>query len=294
MDAVVRFRAAVCLLGRFPALAGVDLDVASGEVLALVGANGAGKTTFMRLLLDFIRPTSGAVKVLGFDSVHDSVEVRRRTTYLPRELVIPSRITGEEAVRRFTFARHDLRADQVRAIAERIHLDLSRRVGDLSKGNKQKLGLVIALAPRADLLVLDEPTSGLDPLLQRVFGDLVMERAADGTAILLSSHVMSEVEQIATRVALLRDGRVAVVDDIAAIRERSRRRGRLRPRDPSDLAAVADAIRSLPGVSDVGLEADVVTFACTGDMDALLKQVASFGIAAFDVAHAELEDAFFA
>ena len=271
----------------------IDLEVAPGEVLALVGANGAGKTTFMRLLLDFIRPSAGSVSVLGFDSVRDSVEVRRRTTYLPGELVIPRQLTGEQAVRRFTFARDDLGTERIHDIADRIHLDLSRRVGDLSKGNKQKLGLVIALAPPAQLLVLDEPTSGLDPVLQRVFGELLAERAAEGAAVLLSSHVMSEVEQVARRVALLRDGAVAFVDDVEAIRGRSRRRGRLRPHDPAELAEIAKAISGVAGVSEVGTDHEIVTFACTGDMDALIKRIAAYSVASFDIAHADLEDAFF-
>jgi ABC-2 type transport system ATP-binding protein len=279
--------------GRARGIADVDLDVAPGEVLALVGANGAGKTTFMRLVLDFIRPTSGTVSVLGFHSVRDSVEVRRRTTYRPGELVIPHRLTGEEACRRYTFARDEPRLTRVGELAERFHLDLSRKVGDLSKGNKQKLGLLISLAPRADLLVLDEPTSGLDPLVQHVFAQIVSERIGEGAAVLLSSHVMSEVEQIASRVALLREGRVAVVDDIEAIRARARRRGRIRPQASADLPAIAAAIEGLPGITDVATDHDTVGFACSGDMDALVKQLAAFSIAALDVAHADLEDAFF-
>ncbi len=290
----IRARALTKSYGPVRGIANVDLDLAPGEILALVGANGAGKTTFMRLVLDFIRPSSGAVSVLGFDSVRDSVEVRRRTTYLPGELVIPRQLTAAQAYDRYTFARAEPRHGRLRELAERLGLDLSRRVGDLSKGNKQKLGLVIALAPKADLLVLDEPTSGLDPLVQRLFAEIVEERAAEGAAVLLSSHVMSEVEQIAGRVALLRDGQVAVIDDIAAIRRRARRRGRVRPRDPADLPVIAQALARVPGVAEVGTDHDVVTFACSGDMDALVKRVADFAVAAFDITHADLEDAFFA
>jgi ABC-2 type transport system ATP-binding protein len=280
--------------GTIRGVADVDLELAPGEILALVGANGAGKTTFMRLVLDFIRPTSGAVAVLGYDSVRDSVEVRRRTTYLPGELVLPRQLTGEQAYARYTFARAEPRHTRVRELAQRLNLDLSRRVGDLSKGNKQKLGLLIALAPDADLLVLDEPTSGLDPLVQRLFAEIVEERAAEGAAVLLSSHVMSEVEHIADRVALLRDGQLALVDDIEAIRARARRRGRVRPRDPADLPAVAHAIAQVAGVADVSSDHGVISFACSGDMDQLLKRIADFAVAAFDITHADLEDAFFA
>lgn len=271
----------------------VDLQVAAGEVMGLVGANGSGKTTFMRTLLDFIRPTRGSLSVFGLDSRRDSVAVRRRTSYLPGELVFPPRLRGQEALRRYTASRTTIRPDRVRELADRLDLDLSRRVGDLSKGNKQKLGLMLAFAPRVDLLVLDEPTSGLDPLLQREFAALVREAAADGVTVLLSSHVMSEVEQTADRVALLRKGHLAAVDTLTAIHARSRRRGRVRPLDPNDAEAVAAALRRTAQVSDIGHDDGAVTFACTGVMDAVLKTLATFGVATFDIAHTDLEDAFF-
>jgi ABC-2 type transport system ATP-binding protein len=271
----------------------VDLRVEPGEVLGLVGANGAGKTTFMRTLLDFIRPTSGTVTAFGHDSVRESVRVRQLTTYLPGELVIPPRLTGWEALQRFAFARPDLEHGRVHQLADRFGLDLSRRVGDLSKGNKQKVGLVLAFAPRPRLLVLDEPTSGLDPLLQREFAALVAEEVAAGATVLLSSHVMAEVEQIAHRVALLRDGRVHTVDDISAITSRARRRGRVIPRSPADVPGLASALGQVPGVSSVEVEDGVVRFACVGDMDAVVKALAAWPLQWLDVAHADLEDAFF-
>jgi ABC-2 type transport system ATP-binding protein len=270
----------------------VDLQIAYGEVVGLVGANGAGKTTLMRTILDFVRPTAGAVRVFGLDSVKESVQVRQRSAYLPGELVFPPRLRGEEVLRRYTTARTALEAARVRSLTERLDLDMSRRVQELSKGNKQKLGLVLVFAPYVDLLVLDEPTSGLDPLLQREFAALVAERSSAGTTVLLSSHVMAEVEQIASRVALLREGRVAAVDDLAAVRAQSRRRGRVRPVDPADVSAVADALVRASRVSDVAVDGDTVAFACAGEMDAVIKILAGFRIAALDVAHADLEDAF--
>jgi ABC-2 type transport system ATP-binding protein len=271
----------------------VDLEMSPGEVLGLVGANGAGKTTFMRTLLDFVRPSSGSVTVFGHDSVSASVEVRRMCTYLPGELVIPPRLTGHDALRRFTFARGALDDLRLRAIADRLDLDLSRRVGELSKGNKQKVGLVLAFGPPSHLIVLDEPTSGLDPLLQREFAALVAEAVAAGSTVLLSSHVMSEVEQIATRVALMREGRVVSVDAIASITARARRRGRVRPRDLGDTARIAAALDGTDRVSEVVVEDGSVRFACTGDMDDLVHVLSGFRVAALDLAHADLEDAFF-
>ncbi len=271
----------------------VDFAVERGQVMGLVGANGAGKTTLMRTLLDFIRPTTGSASVLGHDSRRASVAVRRRTTYLPGELVLPPRLTGRDAVHRFTLARADLEPARVMAVAERLELDLSRRVGDLSKGNRQKIGLVLAFAPAADLLVLDEPTSGLDPLLQREFAALVTEVVRDGATVLLSSHVMAEVEQIASHVALMRDGRVVTVDAIGAITAAARRRGRAVPRTATQLAALMAALDVTPGVADVHVDGTAVAFSCTGDMDAVIKSLAAFHLLSLDVTHADLEDAFF-
>lgn len=279
--------------GRTRGIVDLDLRVESGDVLGLVGANGAGKTTLMRTLLDFIRPSSGSICAFGHDSVLESVAVRRLTAYLPGELVVPPRLTGTQALERFTLAWPSLDGARISRLADRLDVDLSRRFADLSKGNKQKVGLVLAFAPRARLLVLDEPTSGLDPLVQRVFATLLSEAVADGATVVLSSHVMSEVEQVASRVALMREGRVAVVDDLAGITARARRRGKVRPRDARDQATLQSALAATPGVSDVVVDDDSIGFACAGDMDAVLKTLAGFAVRTLDVAHADLEDAFF-
>ena len=285
----------------------VDLTVARGEVLGLVGANGAGKTTLMRTMLDFIRPTAGSLRLFGLDSVADSVAVRRRVAYLPGELGFPARLTGHQTVARFGGARRDVTAARVAALATALDLDLDRRVGDLSKGNKQKLGLLLAFAPRAELLVLDEPTSGLDPLMQRQFAAMVREAVGDGAAVLLSSHVMSEVEQIAARVALMRDGRVVTVQSLAQVMAHGRRRGRARPRDPLATPVLVAALRATAGVSEVTVaaptpgsvepgsaeEEGMVTFACTGDPSPLVATLATVPLASLDLGHADLEDAFF-
>ena len=276
----------------------VDLVLAAGEVLGLVGANGAGKTTLMRTMLDFIRPTSGSLRILGMDSVADAVRIRRRVSYLPGELVFPARLTGRQAVARYLAARPEVKDTRVDKLATDLDLDLTRPVGDLSRGNKQKLGLLLAFAPRVELLVLDVPTSGLDPLLQRLFASMIRDATAEGASVLLSSHVMSEVEQIARRVALMREGRLVSVETMSEILARGRRRGRVRPSEPASGQELAADLRRTTGVDEVavldgGDHDGLVVFAATGDVNPLLATLSRHELASFDLAHADLEDAFF-
>lgn len=299
MSAAVEARELTTSYGRRRArgIVDVDLTVVAGQVMGLVGANGAGKTTLMRTMLDFIRPTSGSLMLLGMSSRADSLAIRRRTTYLPGELVLPPRLPGHGVVQRYLSARHGVSEKRVATLAGQLDLDLDRPVGDLSKGNRQKLGLLLAFAPDADLLVLDEPTSGLDPLLQRQFADLVAGATARGAAVLLSSHVMAEVEQVAESVALMREGRIVTVEPVASLLARSVRRGHARLTDPDDARELVDVLRTTPGVADVVLDgadtARVVSFALHGDVNALLRVLARHRLDTFDLTHADLEDAFF-
>lgn len=267
----------------------VSLEVRAGEVLGLLGPNGAGKTTLLRVLLDLIRPTSGHARILGMDSHRQSIGVRRRLSYLPGEVVLPARLTGREVVELYASARRGSRMiARVTDLAERLDVDLSRRVGDLSRGNRQKVGLVIALAPEVELLVLDEPTSGLDPLLQRAFRDLVRERVSAGGTVLLSSHVMDEVQHLADRVAMMRDGRVVDVDTVEALRMRQAREVRVALRHTDDALALASLLAQL----DPSVDGAEVTLRLSGSMDALVKAIARFEVDAIDTVEPDLEDAF--
>lgn len=289
----VRAKGLTVSYGNARGIEDVSLTIDRGAVTGLVGANGAGKSTFMRTLMGFIRSTSGSLDVLGLSAAHESVEIRRHCTYLPGEFVVPSRLTGHQVIDRFTFTRRDMRKVRVQELASTLDVDLTRRVGDLSKGNKQKLGLVLAFSPPADLIVLDEPTSGLDPVLQRVFADLVKEATDEGTTVLLSSHVMSEVQEIAAQVVLLREGRVAFDGKLAEVLARSRRRAVARPTDPDDAPVIAAALAGVTNVDDIRSVDGSVEFSCQGSVDQVLKLLASYDIAGLELAHADLEDAFF-
>jgi len=198
-----------------------DLQVREGEVFGFLGPNGAGKSTTIRLVLDLIRPSAGTVRVLGVDPATHP-RVRARIGHLPGELALNGRQDVAGLLRVFARLSGGVPQHRVHGLAERLGLDLTRQVRGLSKGNKQKVGLVQAFMHAPDLLVLDEPTSGLDPLVQREFLSMVREARTAGQTVFLSSHVLSEVEEVADRIALVRDGRLVLLSDVAALRARSR------------------------------------------------------------------------
>ncbi len=278
--------------GRVQALRGVDLSVSQGEIFGFLGPNGAGKTTTIRCLLDLIRPNGGSLQVLGLDPQKDPVGVRQRTGYLPGELRVDDAFTVETALRYFNSLRRG-KADwqYVRTLAQTIDLDLKMRVKNLSKGNKQKVGVVQALMHRPELLLLDEPTAGLDPLVQQEVLHLVSQAQRDGATIFFSSHILSEVQQIADRVGIIRQGVVVEVAETEALINRSLRRVYLRFRQPVEAGRLA----LIPGIT-VLASADGLnlTLQVEGEMDALIKALASFPVMDFDTERPTLEEVFLA
>ncbi|WP_332762407.1 ABC transporter ATP-binding protein [Pseudarthrobacter sp.] len=234
--------------GRREVLHGVDFAVEAGSVFGVIGPNGAGKTTTMRCLLDIIRPTSGEVRVLGKDPRAGGPELRRRIGYLPGELFLEGRVTGRTLLAHYQAISGPVAPGRIDGLAERLGLDLDRHTRKLSKGNKQKLGLVQAFMHDPELLVLDEPTSGLDPLVQQEFHAMVREAQHRGQTIFLSSHVLSEVQQTADTVAILRDGRIIAVESVSGLREGAVRRVRF----TANGITAHDAGALLGGVPGVG------------------------------------------
>jgi len=243
-------------------------------VFGVIGPNGAGKTTTMRCLLDIIRPTSGEVRVLGKDPREGGPELRRRVGYLPGELFLEGRVTGRKLLAHYQAISGPVAPGRIDALAERLGLDLDRHTRKLSKGNKQKLGLVQAFMHDPELLVLDEPTSGLDPLVQQEFHAMVREAQHKGQTIFLSSHVLSEVQQTADTVAILRDGRIIAVESVSGLREGAVRHLRLTANGITahDAGALLGAV---PGVGRVELleSGSTVTVTATleGDIGPLVR-----------------------
>jgi len=276
--------------GAVRALRGVDLEVKRGEVFGFLGPNGAGKTTTIRCLLDLIRPDGGTLRVLGFDPQVRPTEVRSRTGYLPGELRVEDNFTVEQVLRYFNDLR-DGTADWgfIRQIAGRLDLNLAPRVKNLSKGNKQKVGVVLALMHLPELLLLDEPTIGLDPLIQHEVLRLIVEARDAGATVFFSSHNLSEVQEIAERVGIIRQGVVVEVAETAALINRSMRRASVRFEQPVD----GQALAALPGVKILrGDDGRSMLLKVEGKMDGLIKALAAFPVIDFETERPSLEEIF--
>jgi len=272
----------------FRALAGVDLEVRRGEVFGFLGPNGAGKSTTIRVLLDLLRPTSGRIEVFGRTPAEAGASLRAAVGYLPGELLMSGQRSAGEELAYLGNLRGGRGTERIGELAERFGLDLDRPIRGLSKGNKQKVGIIQAFMHRPDLLVLDEPTSGLDPLLQREFLDLVAEARDDGATVFMSSHVLSEIETVAGRVAIIRAGRIVDVDEVRTLRRHAGQTVHLQFDAPVDVAAFAD----LPGVDDLMVDGAHVRCLLHGEPDALLKVAARHHVRHWSAQDRELEDLF--
>ncbi|MFF4650953.1 ABC transporter ATP-binding protein [Streptomyces sp. NPDC001380] len=290
MDKAIQLERLAKTYGRRRGLVDLTLDVGRGEVFGFLGPNGAGKSTTIRLLLDLIRPSGGRAVVLGLDPRRDAVELHRRTGYLAGDFTVDGRQTVRECLAFLAALRGGVPERRVTALAERLGLELAPRIRSLSKGNRQKLGLVQAFMHEPELLVLDEPTSGLDPLVQQVFLDLVREARAEGRTVFMSSHVMSEVQAVADRVAIIREGRLVTVDTVSSLRERAVRTVELHFDGP----APAGEFEGLPGVTDVVAEGSRLHCRIAGSPDALVKAAARHTVTGLLCEEPDLEELFFA
>lgn len=269
-------------------LFGLDLVIDRGRVFGFVGPNGAGKTTTIRLLMDLIRPDRGTATVLGLDSRRDSREIKRRVGYLPGELSQFPGVTAGYVVGLLAGLRGGVDRARIGALAERLDLDLGQRYQSLSHGNKQKVHLVQAFMHDPQMLILDEPTLGLDPLMQREFRALVAEAAAAGATVLLSSHVLAEVELICDRIGLVRDGHLLRVGSMEQLRTVRPHRVQALVRDPGDPVDLA----RVPGVSDAVVEGGLASCTVHGDVGPLVAFLSGWGVAELDSRELSLEEVF--
>ncbi|MCL2454111.1 MAG: ABC transporter ATP-binding protein [Micrococcales bacterium] len=277
--------------GTTKALDGLDLTVRAGEVAGFLGPNGSGKSTAIRVLLGLLRPTSGHVRVLGGDPWADAVALHRRLTYVPGDVSLWSNLTGGEAIDLMARLRGGLDLARKAELLERFELDPTKKARTYSKGNRQKVALVAAFASDVELLVLDEPTSGLDPLMEAVFTEYLREVKAQGRSVLLSSHIMSEVEKVCDTVTIIRQGRAVESGTLDDLRHLTR--SEVTAVVEGDLAAVA----ALPGVHDLVTTPDAagtrVAFSVDNDkMGPVLTAMGSLGVHAFTATPPSLEELF--
>jgi ABC-2 type transport system ATP-binding protein len=269
----------------------IDLEVNEGEAFGFLGPNGAGKTTTIRVLLDHIRPTSGRALVFGIETTVDPVAIHRRIGYLPGEFTLYDKLTGGQTIEYFANLRGGVDSVYQADLISRLDVDPSRKFKEYSKGNKQKIGLIVALQHRPDLLVLDEPTSGLDPLVQQTFYEVIREAKADGRTIFLSSHILSEVEKTCDRVAIIRDGRLAKVDRVEALRDLAHHQVELRfAGDDVPVGAFA----GLPGVSEVTTDGNLLRMRVSGSITPVVREAANYELLDFVSREPSLEETFLA
>jgi ABC-2 type transport system ATP-binding protein len=268
----------------------VDLLVNEGEVFGFLGPNGAGKTTTIRTLLDLIRPTSGRAFVFGIESTADPVAIHRRVGYIPGEFTLYDRLTGGQTIEYFGNLRGGVDPAYQRSLIERFDIDPDKRYKELSKGNKQKVGLVVALQHRPELLILDEPTSGLDPLVQQSFYQLVREARDEGRTVFLSSHILGEVERTADRVGIIREGRLVKVDSVEGLRDLAHHQVELRFAGAVPMAA----FEHLPGVSAVAADDHVLRMRVAGPITPVVRAAAQYELLDFVSREPTLEETFLA
>lgn len=276
--------------GPTPGIVDLDLEVRRGEIFGFLGPNGAGKTTTIRTLLDLVHPTSGRATVLGLDSRRDAVEVHRRIGYVPGDVALYEEMTGRELCRYLAHLRGVDAEPEVARLADRLDLDLDRRISSYSSGNRQKVAVVQAFMHRPELLVLDEPSSGLDPLVQQEFYRILTEVRDEGRTVFLSSHILPEVERVADRVGIVRDSRLVTVESVEGLKAKARRRLQLVFAEPVDPAEFT----GLPGVEEVTVSHDGrgLDLVVAGSVEAVIRSAARYRVENVRSHEGDLEDAF--
>ncbi len=286
---VIQTRKLTKSYGKARGIIEVDLSVKKGEVFGFLGPNGAGKSTTIRTLLDYIRPTSGSSLVNGMDPTKEGARVRRSVGYLPSDFGTYRSMTARDYLKTLLAMMRHTGPNRIEELSERMQLDLSRKIKDFSRGNRQKVGVISAFMHEPDLVILDEPTTGLDPLMQQEFYKIVLEEKEKGRTVFLSSHILAEVEYICDRVGIIKEGKLIVVERMSAFKSKTGKIMNVEFDRPVDLKTFS----SIPGVTNLKKgQGNVIVMIVASDIDAVIKEIAMHTVVDLTYDEVSLEDLF--
>ncbi|MGM0405528.1 MAG: ABC transporter ATP-binding protein [Thermoplasmatota archaeon] len=286
-EPVLKIRGLTKKYGNVVGIKDLDIDVYPGEIMGFLGPNGAGKTTTIRCCLGLLQKNAGDVKIFGMDSQEDSIDIRKRTGYLPGDFGMYDDLKVK-IILKYLLSQSDVSDDsKMRGLADRLELDLNRKYGDLSKGNKQKVGLVQAFMADQDLIIMDEPTSGLDPLMQQKCYELLREEKAKGKTIFMSSHILAEVEEVCDRVAIIRNARLQVVEEIESLKEKMGKKLEIEFENHVD-----PDLFVMEGVEDLEMDGRNATMIVTSNLDEVIKNISRQNVVNMSLETFSLEQLF--
>ncbi|MBO8156065.1 MAG: ABC transporter ATP-binding protein [Bacillaceae bacterium] len=273
--------------GKARGIEDVTFSVKEGEIFGFIGPNGAGKSTTIRTLLSLIYPTGGSATILGMDMIKDAPEIKKQVGYLPSEVFYYDNMKVIDLLNySASFYKKDC-SSRIKELAERLDLDLNKKIEDLSFGNKKKVGIVQGLLHSPKLIILDEPTSGLDPLMQQTFFDLLKEENEKGVTILFSSHILSEVQKLCDRVAIIKDGKIVKVEKISTLRENNYKKFHIETKTPAD-----QEMFNFEGIKDLEMEGNSIRFLFKGDLNPIMGRIAELDIGNVWIEEPDLEEIF--
>jgi ABC-2 type transport system ATP-binding protein len=273
--------------GKVQAVRGITMSVERGEIFGFLGPNGAGKTTTIRCMLDVIRPTSGTIRVLGMDAQRDKLRLHQHIGYLPGDVRLPGQMTGKQVINYFSRLQ-GLEPVLLNDLIARFDVEIKRPMKSYSKGMRQKIGIVLAFMCDPEVLILDEPSSGLDPLLQKIFLEFLLEEQARGKTVFMSSHIMSDVEKVCQRVAVIRKGEIVTVEGVEALREKAGQRVTV---EFGDIVSIEE-LEHIPGVRNVNRSNSSYHLNVSGSMDPLIKAFSHHEVVRLQAEEAPLEEVF--
>lgn len=290
MNSVIKTKNLTKTYGKSRGVSDISIDVPEGSIFGFLGPNGAGKSTTINMLVNLTKPTSGSIEMLGKNSVEQGLEIRRDIGYLSSDMALDSHLTGWQQLEYFGRLRGDYDQKYIAELAERLGSDLTRKTKTLSRGNRQKVGLISALMHKPKLLILDEPTSGLDPLIQAEFNRIILDHQQSGRTTFISSHMLSEIQELCDHVAFIREGKIISSTTIDELTKASPKHIRISPADKTLLSS----IQKLPGASHVINHKKSVEFSYSGDTNSLVKILSKHKLTDVNIADADLESSFMA